>query len=305
MKIDRLLGIIHVLMKEDKVTAPYLADVFEVSRRTINRDIDTILLAGIPIVTSQGYDGGIWLDERYKMDKVLWKKDELQAIIAGLKGIDSISNVSYLNQMKQRFAFCNDAYFMKQDVLLIDLSSHYKEAIGEKISTIKKAILDQHNIKFSYYQSSGNAIRMVEPHLLAYQWSSWYLIGFCHQRMAFRMFKLNRIGNLKMCDCSFLYREIPSDLIAFSTYFKDNIHTRAIFQKQVVYRVIDEYGIDSVIEQENGTYLFDRTFTNFDYALTWYSSFTDTVEVLEPLALKERLGSAAANMVKIYERHDI
>lgn len=91
VKIDRLIGIITILLQKDKVTAPELAERFEVSRRTINRDIMDICKAGIPIVTTQGSGGGISILDGYKIDKALISEDELQAILSGLHGIDSVS----------------------------------------------------------------------------------------------------------------------------------------------------------------------------------------------------------------------
>lgn len=301
MKIDRLLNIIHILMKEDKVTAPYLANVLEVSRRTINRDIDTILLAGIPIVTSQGFDGGIWLDDHYKMDKTLLKVDELQAIFDGLKGIDSVSNISYIDSLKHRLSLSNTQYFVKQDVLLIDLASHYRPELIKKISIIKEAILSRKKIVFSYYHADGKDVRTIEPHLLAYQWSSWYVVGYCIERRDFRMFKLNRLSNLVSIDDSFEYRILPDDITNFSDYFKANVHVRAVFKKASIYRVIDEYGMDNIYKDKEDTYLFTWDFTNIDYAYSWFSSFGSDVKILEPTALRHRLLDNAKELIKIYE----
>lgn len=93
MKIDRLIGIITILLQNDKTTAPELAKRFEVSRRTINRDIEDICKAGIPVVATQGYGGGLSIADGYKLDKSLLTKDELQAVLAGLKGMES--TISY------------------------------------------------------------------------------------------------------------------------------------------------------------------------------------------------------------------
>lgn len=71
MKTERLLGIVMVLLQQDKVTAPQLAERFEVSRRTINRDIEDICKAGIPLVTEQGRGGGISILDSYKVDTAL------------------------------------------------------------------------------------------------------------------------------------------------------------------------------------------------------------------------------------------
>lgn len=101
MKIDRLIGILTVLLQVDKTTAPALAERFEVSRRTILRDIDSLCLEGIPIVTHQGGDGGISIMEGYKINKSVLTTDELSNLVAALKGLDSISKTSYFESLNK------------------------------------------------------------------------------------------------------------------------------------------------------------------------------------------------------------
>ena len=91
MKIDRMIGILSILLQQDKVTAPFLAEKFEVSRRTINRDIEGLCKAGIPLVTAQGTNGGISIMEGYKIDSTLLTSADMQAILAGLRRLDSVS----------------------------------------------------------------------------------------------------------------------------------------------------------------------------------------------------------------------
>ena len=91
MKIDRLIGILSVLLQKEKITAPELAEKFEVSRRTINRDIENLCKAGIPISTSQGTGGGIRIMEGYRMDRTLLTSKDMQMILAGVRSLDSVS----------------------------------------------------------------------------------------------------------------------------------------------------------------------------------------------------------------------
>ena len=100
MKIDRMIGILSILLQQEKVTAPYLAERFEVSRRTINRDIEDLCKAGIPLVTAQGVNGGISIMEGYKIDRTLLTSSDMQAILAGLRSLDSVSGT-------KRYASCN------------------------------------------------------------------------------------------------------------------------------------------------------------------------------------------------------
>ena len=91
MKIDRLIGILSILLQKEMITAPELAEHFEVSRRTIGRDIEALCKAGIPIRTMQGSGGGISIMNGYRMDRTLLTSRDMQMILAGLRSLDSVS----------------------------------------------------------------------------------------------------------------------------------------------------------------------------------------------------------------------
>ena len=137
MKIDRLVGIITILLGQDKVTAPELAKRFEVSKRTINRDIEDICKAGIPLITTQGYGGGISIADGYKIDKTLFTEEELQTIFTGLKGVDSISKTSSLAKMLEKLSSKNKQ-IIAEDSIVIDLASFSQTSLIEKIEILKK-----------------------------------------------------------------------------------------------------------------------------------------------------------------------
>ena len=94
MKLERLIGILAILLQKDTVTAPYLAEHFEVSRRTINRDVEELCRAGIPIYTRQGQGGGISIMEDYKIERTLLTGREMQDILAGLRSLDSVNGTN-------------------------------------------------------------------------------------------------------------------------------------------------------------------------------------------------------------------
>ena len=102
MKIDRLIGILSILLQEEKTTAPELAEKFEVSRRTINRDIEDLCKAGIPIRTAQGTGGGISLMDGYRMDRTILTSKDMQMILAGLRSLDSVSGSRYYSQLMEK-----------------------------------------------------------------------------------------------------------------------------------------------------------------------------------------------------------
>jgi len=132
MKLNRLLGILTVLLQQDRVTAPYLAEKFEVNRRTIGRDIEAFCQAGIPIVTHQGTGGGISIAEGFKLEKSVLTAGELSGIIAALKGIGSVSEQSGIERTLDKLEANSEAVVSLTEPVVIDLASHYKGHLTEK-----------------------------------------------------------------------------------------------------------------------------------------------------------------------------
>jgi predicted DNA-binding transcriptional regulator YafY len=191
MKLDRLIGIITELQQKKQVTAPYLAEKYEVSRRTINRDIEDICRAGIPIVTTQGQGGGIAIMDGFSLDTTVFTEDELSVIFTGLKSLDSVSHSSNAKRLASKIG--GETAVTLSEHIIIDLSSFYKDALVEKIEQIKAAIRDRRCIAFHYYYNKGEADKCIEPYLIVFKWSDWYVFGFCRERQDFRMYKLRRL----------------------------------------------------------------------------------------------------------------
>lgn len=214
MKIDRLLGILTVLLNHEITTAPYLAEKFEVSRRTINRDIEDLCKAGIPLVTMQGTGGGISIADGYKIDKTLLTTTEMQAILAGLRSLDSVSGSNQYTQLMDKLfqgkrEKAQENIYDASGHIVIDLASYYKDSLAPKIQILREAIENHRIVEFDYYCYSGNGHRKIEPYLLIFQWSSWYVWGYCLEREDFRLFKLNRLLQLKILTDTFKGRKVP------------------------------------------------------------------------------------------------
>jgi predicted DNA-binding transcriptional regulator YafY len=233
MKIDRLLGIITILLQYDKVTAPELAKKFEVSRRTIHRDIDDICKAGIPVITYQGGDGGISIADGYKLDKSVLSVEELQSIITGLKSLGSVSDTARIERLISKLSPKSKAVLSIKDSVLIDLSSHYKSSLSEKISLIKSAISENKLVSFDYYSEKGLSNRTIEPYFITFKWTSWYVFGYCEDRNGFRLFKLNRLWRHRLLDEIFAPREIPTEELDLDDYFTDENRITISFDKSL------------------------------------------------------------------------
>ena len=133
MKIDRLIGILSILLQEEKITAPELAKKFEVSRRTINRDIEDLCKSGIPIMTSQGAGGGISIMDGYKMDRTVLTSRDMRMIMAGLRSLDSVSGSQYYGQLMEKLKAGSSDFVSGNESVLIDLSSWNKDSLSPKI----------------------------------------------------------------------------------------------------------------------------------------------------------------------------
>ena len=299
MKLDRLLGILTILLQNHRTTAPALAQKFEVNRRTIGRDIDTLCQAGIPIVTYQGAGGGIAIAEGYKLDKSVLTTDELAGIVAALKGIGSVSEQSHIQRTLNKLHATGDAVVSLREPVLIDLASHYKGQLTGKIELIKRAVMNTRLISFDYYYEKGESHRRIEPYYVIFQWSSWYVFGFCHERQDWRMFKLLRLWNLSLCPETYTPRDIPPERQGSNTHFPDDIRLVAVFDPSERYRLIESYGLHCYTETPAGLRL-EIGFTNRSYLLQWLLGFGGKVTVLEPEAIVQDIRTAAENILKRY-----
>lgn len=196
MKIDRLMGILSILLQEEKTTAPELAKRFEVSRRTINRDIEALCKAGIPIRTAQGTGGGISIMDGYRIDRTILTSKDMRMILAGLRSLDSVSGSRYYGQLMEKLQTGSSQFISGRDSILIDLSSWYKGSLAPKIEVIQNAIENRNILNFDYFAPSGESGRSIEPYYIVFKWSSWYVWGWCTSRKAFRLFKLNRMDKM-------------------------------------------------------------------------------------------------------------
>jgi predicted DNA-binding transcriptional regulator YafY len=289
-----------ILLRQDKVTAPYLAEKFEVSRRTINRDIEDICKAGIPVVTTQGVHGGISVAEGFKIDKNLLKQEELEAILIGLKSLASVTGEGAMEQLLDKLSV-KDNVVSKGDNIIIDLASHYKSSLSEKIELLKKAIKDKRLVSFLYFNSNGESRRVMEPYYITFKWCSWYVFGYCRDREDFRLFKLNRMADLSFGNETFSLRELPPERKELNQYFQENYPVKIIFDSCVKYRLVDEYGLESFKILDDGRLLFDNYFTDKEYMVSWLFSFTDKAEIIEPVWLKDEIVAYAENIIKKYK----
>lgn len=301
MKIDRLIGILSILLQKDMTTAPELAEHFEVSRRTINRDIETLCQAGIPIQTTQGVGGGISIMDGYRMDRTLLTSRDMQMILAGLRSLDSVSGSGYYGQLMEKIQAGSSEFISGKDSILIDLSSWYKDLLAPKIALIQDAIDLQKRIGFDYYSPGGESKREIEPYYLIFKWSSWYVYGFCLLRKDFRLFKLNRMEGIIHGNGFDRRSKIPEPELDNDRIFPPAGRVRAVFDPSMKWHLVEEYGVNSFREQPDGTLLFEHEYPDDEGLISWILSCRDKVTVLEPESVREKLHRITGDILRKYE----
>ena len=317
MTIDRLIGILAVLLREDQVTAAQLADRFEVSQRTIYRDIDRLCRAGIPLRTERGIRGGVSIMEGYDLDKTMLTNADRGAILAGLRSLDSVSGTGYYRQLMEklpqaaagrragRWPQANDGPQAEtgaaDDCVVIDLASWYGPLLAPRLAALKDACLRRRLVRFTYCAPGGDSQREVEPARLVFRWSSWYLFGWCRERQDWRTFKLTRMLDLETLEDSFPPRPVPNPVTPVERIYPDALQAAVRFAPAVRWRLIDEYGAGSFTQELDGSLLFRRGFPDQEELLRWVLSFQEQAELLEPEDLRQEL---AARLKKISAKSD-
>lgn len=300
MKIDRMIGILSILLQKKSATAPYLADQFEVSRRTINRDIEALCKAGIPIVTKQGINGGISIMDNYKLERTLLTNTEMQDILAGLRSLDSVNGTNRYGQLMEKLAAGTSDFMAGNETILIDLSSWNRETLIPKIELVRSALEACRELKFRYYGPRGESERCMKPYYLIFRWSSWYVWGWCKLREDFRLFKLNRLNDLQVTNEIFAKQSVPLPDLSIEHIFPGGIRVKALFDEGCKWRLVEEFGPHCFEEQADGALLFHADYTDRENLIAWILTFREHAELLEPADIRGEIQQIIERMKERY-----
>lgn len=296
MKDNRLFRMLYYILKKGKVTARELAERFEVSIRTIYRDIDSLSSAGIPIYAIQGKGGGIEIADEFVLSKSLLTEDEKEQIMTALCGLENV-NKSYENELLTKLS----ALFKIKNTnwIEVDFNSWQNNKIYEKIfNEIKSAILSKNILEFSYFGSNDETYRKVKPVRLLFKGQDRYLYAFCLLRNDFRYFKLSRIKKLKTLPVIF-EDDFEDIILKKEMRYENTVHIKVKFDRKVAFRVYDELG-ENITEDEDGNLYAEVEIPN-DYNLYGYIfSFGENVEVLEPKEIRIKIKKIINEMSKKY-----
>ena len=285
------------MLQREKVTAPFLAATFEVSRRTISRDIEALCRAGIPISTSQGAGGGLSIMSGYRVDKSLLTSGDMQAILAGLRSLDSVSGTNRYAQLMEKLA--GPKFLAQEGSLLIDLASWYKGPLSEKLGVLQEGISSSRMAGFRYYAPGGESQRLIEPYYIVFRWGSWYVWGYCLERQDYRLFKLNRMTEMELRE-GFEPRDAPYPDLSDERVFPGNYKVEAIVPAKYKWRLVEEYGEHCFTLEPDGRCRARIDFTNLDAALDWLLEFRGDAELIGPQEVREELLKMGRKILEMY-----
>ncbi len=292
---NRLFEIVYILMQKRKTTAKELADKFEVSTRTIYRDIETLSTANIPIYASKGKDGGIGLLDEYVLNKTILSEEEQNQILFALQGMKKVKGQDEKDILEKLSILFNKKI---NDWIKIDFSSWGNDK-EERFDIIKSAILNKQLIQFTYYNSNGEeSKRIVEPLQIWFKDKSWYLISYCKLKEGYRIFKIARIKEIKILQEHF-ERELPKEEEKEKHNFKI-IELELEIDNAMTYRVYDEFENEEITKKEDGNFIIKVKYPENGWVYGYILSFGEYAKVLNPGYAKNIIKDKLQKTLKNY-----
>ena len=286
----------YYILEKEKVTANELADKFEVSVRTIYRDIDSISSVGVPIFTTQGKGGGIKIDNEYILNKSLFDANEKEQIIAALQGLEKTNKVyksELITKLSALFKIKNSNW------IEIDFTSWgSNNTYQDLFNTLKIAIINKNIISFSYNSSKAEKInRKVKPIRLLFKEQDWYLYGFCLLRNDFRYFKLSRMKDLEVLAINY-EDNFENIVLKREIKYENTVNIKLKFNKSVAFRVYDEF--KAIVEDKKGNLYVEMKIPNNYKLYNYIFSFGANVEILEPKEIRNQFKNIIDKLAEKY-----
>jgi predicted DNA-binding transcriptional regulator YafY len=309
MRIDRLLAITVLLLKQERVTARDLAERFEVSIRTIYRDMDAMCLAGIPVLPYPGNGGGYRLMDNYKLDKRLLKPEDIQAILSTLSGMNRTlgdgtmqSTIDKISSLLPRGTGPNEPSFCEQ--LVIDLYPWDQNPLRvDKIRLIHRGITRSQCLRFVYQNAKAEAgEREIEPMTLVFKGYSWYLFAFCLQRSDYRFFKISRMTDIQLTERVFQRR--PE---GYETHLPGEKRLEEMDPLVLDFKAEMKPHLEDTFHQapqeilENGDIRLRLKVPREEWVLGMILSYGPMVRVVSPASIRAQLVTAAEKIIGLYQ----
>ncbi len=311
MRIDRMLSIVVILLNRRKIKAQALADRFEVSLRTVYRDIEAINLAGIPIISNQGGGGGYEIPENYKLNKQYLSPSDMKSILSALKGVNAALDDNELELIYEKIQSLLPGSDEKRtnpgdEYIVFDtIGWDNSDRDAKKIHTLYGAIKSRQLVQIKYIDGQGKkSLRLIEPMTVIQKGISWYVFGFCLKREDFRMFKLSRIKEVLNTKKTFLrkkgnYRDL---------FEKFHSHGKMVnmilrFSIRMKHIIEDHFENASILDQDDNTITIKIKIPEGEWAIGMVLSYGDQVEIISPKFMRRTIGQRVKKMSLFYNNN--
>ncbi|MCT1904688.1 helix-turn-helix transcriptional regulator [Oceanobacillus sojae] len=300
-KIERLISIVMILLQKKSVSASEFSKLFHVSKRTIQRDMETLSYARIPVYATYGAEGGYALMEDYKFDKRLLNNSDIENILIALGGFDQLITNQEIQTTIQKIKGMTSADISpKYDLSFYDWAG--RRQIKEDISFIRQAIENNWLLKFEYVDQRGNiTYRSVEPYKLHLSEMHWYLIGFSLEREDYRTFKLTRIIHIQKD--GFFTPKTDKIFEEEKQYNKqqDLISVQVLIDVAVRDQFIERYGKNAVTEKTPRSYFATIELPENPFSYQFLAGFGDKVKIIKPESFIAKYKFFLEEALKLYQ----
>ena len=302
MKIDRLMGIVVYLLNNGAASARMLAEEFEVSPRTIMRDMEALDRAGIPVRACPGKSGGYRLMEDFVLDRQTATGQDYGWIVTALKGLAS----GYQNRDLERTLAKLQGFAGGIGTVSMDIgAASENEAIRSRLALLESAIAQRRVVGFSYTNARDETRYIhVEPVRLQYKWYNWYLIAYYERHRDYCMFKLARMENLEVSGEVFSRTHDPEAIVLRDSR-EEIVHVRLRGKPCVRSRCLEYLNGTLVREFDNGD--FEYSFSAPAHEAFWFGallSMGSNVRIIEPAQLRDRIVAVCWEILAEYEEGD-
>ncbi|GGG68137.1 helix-turn-helix transcriptional regulator [Paenibacillus radicis (ex Gao et al. 2016)] len=300
-KIERLIAIVMILLQKNVVSATEFAQLFNVSKRTILRDMETLGLSNIPIYSINGVHGGYGIMDEYKLDKRLLSSKDLENILTALGGLGQVMFSDEVELTLKKIESMIGSATSRGSIQLSFYNWDGRSEIAQILKTCQEAIMQGRLLTFDYIDGSGvRTTRMVEPYQLHFSEMSWYLKGYCLSRMEYRTFKLSRTDHLNIDSKSFVARDFMAEQQTEQHYQPELTAIKVLISHRIKDHFIERYG-QKKIEAYNSDFLIAQIdVPQNDFGFKFLVSFGTDLEILEPQAYVEDFRTFLHAMIKKY-----
>ncbi|MCL6586606.1 MAG: YafY family transcriptional regulator [Anoxybacillus sp.] len=309
MKMERLIAIIMLLLERETVPTSELAEKLEVSRRTIFRDIDTLSMAGLPVVVTRGPAGGVSLMKSYKVDKKLFTPKDIQSLITGLRSYHQLlENKDIANMLTKLQSMMEGNDSLKQpfhhEYVSVDLEpTQGNRSLRNLLRMIEKSVNDKRYLLFNYTDKNGNeTFRKVEPYQIVFKESSWYLQAFCVERNDYRIFKLARMGEMRLSEETFIPRSfVPLPMDGSDWMTKEKVPVVIRIDKSIKDKVIERFGEENIIAQDEDGYIAKYPIVDNEEGYNVLLKFGAKCQIIEPIDVRRNFINYLNKILAIYK----